>query len=236
MLAGTFTPLLAIRCSARMVTMSADTDPMHEQLGHVYWLGGGSGAGKSTIAQRLGRERGLRVYSTDDVMTEHAQRTAERESPALAAFAAMDMDERWANRSPRVMLDTFHWFRGEAFHLIVEDLLRLPPEPLVVEGFRLLPHLVKPLAAPGRALWLLPTAAFRRAALAERGSMWDIARRTSRPTRALGNLLARDGMFTERLRTEALDLGLPVIDVEQGMAEDQLLDLVSDAFGLRPRP
>lgn len=167
-------------------------------------------------------------------MPEHAQRTTARESPALAAFVAMDMDERWANRSPRVMLDTFHWYRGEAFHLIVEDLLRLPPEPVVVEGFRLLPHLVKPLAAPAHAVWVLPTAGFRRAALAERGSLWDIARRTSRPTRALANLLTRDRMFTERLRTEALGLGLPVIAVDQGTAEDQLLDRVTDAFALRP--
>ena len=41
----------------------------------------------------------------------------------------MDMDERWVNRSPGTMLETFHWFRGEGFGLIVEDLLRLPAEP-----------------------------------------------------------------------------------------------------------
>ena len=38
----------------------------------------------------------------------------------------MDMDERWVNRSPETMLETFHWFHGEGFDLIVDDLLRLP--------------------------------------------------------------------------------------------------------------
>ena len=212
---------------------------MHEgdlaaRLGHVYWIGGGSGAGKSTIARRLAEAHGLRLYVTDDVMMEHAGRGAVGDSPMLSAFMAMDMDERWVNRSPEVMLDTFHWFRGEGFGLIVEDLLALPREPgVVVEGFRLLPHLVRPLlAAPGHAVWLVPTAGFRRAAFDSRGSTWQIARKTSDPQTALRNLLERDAMFTARLREEARRLDLPVIEVDLPMAEGKVAALVTGLFGL----
>ena len=38
----------------------------------------------------------------------------------------MDMDERWANRSSAVMFQTFPWFAGEGFDLILDDLLALP--------------------------------------------------------------------------------------------------------------
>ena len=204
------------------------------RLGHVYWIGGGSGAGKSTIARRLAAAHGLRLYATDDVMTEHAGRTTAGDSPMLSAFMAMGMDERWVSRSPEVMLDTFHWFRGEGFGLIVEDLLALPREPgVVVEGFRLLPHLVRPLlATPGHAVWLVPTAGFRRAAFDSRGSTWQIARKTSDPETALHNLLERDAMFTARLREEARRLGLPVVEVGAAMTEDGLAALVTGAFGL----
>jgi hypothetical protein len=91
----------------------------------------------------------------------------------MAAFAAMDMDERWVSRSPQTMLETFGWFRGEGFGLIVEDLLRRPAGPgVIAEGFRLLPRLVRPLlAGPGHAVWLCPTQGFRRAAFASRGSL-----------------------------------------------------------------
>jgi len=146
---------------------------LRDRLDHVYWIGGGSGAGKSTVARRIAARYGLRLYATDDLMSDHTNRSSADDSPLLSEFLAMDTDERWVNRSPEVMLETFHWFRGEAFGLIVEDLLRLPRDrSVIVEGFRLLPHLVKPLlAAPRTAVWLLPTPEFRLAALEQRGSL-----------------------------------------------------------------
>ncbi|MDT7553848.1 MAG: hypothetical protein QOI16_2384 [Pseudonocardiales bacterium] len=200
----------------------------------MYWIGGGSGAGKSTVARRLAAENGLQMYDTDAVMSEHAARLTVEEAPMLARFTAMDMDERWALRTPQDMLDTFHWFRGEGFALIVEDLVRLPAHPPVVaEGFRLLPHLVAPhLDARSRAVWLLPTPEFRRAAIESRGSLWEISGRTRDPQRALRNLLDRDRMFTERLSAETARLGLPVIRVETGMTEDVLTARVAELLEL----
>ena len=194
---------------------------MSADLRHVYWLGGGSGAGKSTVARRLADEHGLRLYDTDAAMADHAARSTPEDSPALHEFMTMDMAERWSDRSPEVMLETFHWYRGEGFALIVKDLVRLGSERgVIAEGFRLLPGLVQPLAAPGHAVWLLPTPAFRRAAFERRGSWWT------------DNLLERDRMFTERLREETTRLGLPAIEVETSMAENDLVERVARAFAL----
>jgi 2-phosphoglycerate kinase len=204
------------------------------RLRDVYWIGGGSGAGKSTIARRLAARHGLRLYATNEVMAEHGRRSSPVDSPFMAAFAAMNMDERSVSRSPQTMLETFGWFRGEGFGLIVEDLLRRPAGPgVIAEGFRLLPRLVRPLlAGPGHAVWLCPSQGFRRAAFASRGSLLQIAGKTSDPDTALANLLERDGMFTDRLREEATGLGLPVIDVDTTMTEDELTGRVARAFGL----
>src|SRR5215217_3898618 len=126
--------------------MTAASEPLRERLRHVYWIGGGSGAGKSTIARRLAARHGLHVYATDDAMADHARRSSREDCPLLHAFMAMRMDERWVTRSPSAMLETFPWFSGEGFAMIVEDLLRLPRERGVIAGgFRLLPQLVAPL-------------------------------------------------------------------------------------------
>jgi hypothetical protein len=219
---------------SRSRRMVSDAAVLSERLQHVYWIGGGSGAGKSTTARRLADRYGWHLYATDDVMREHAARTTAKEAPFLHEFMAMSMDDRWVNRSPQVMLETFHWYQGEGFGLIVEDLLRLPQEPCVVEGFRLLPHLVQPLlTSPERAVWLLPTPDFRQSAVLSRsapgeGFVW----RTSDPAKAGRNLAERDHMFTRRLREETEHLRLRALQVDTTMTEDDLVQQVTAAFTL----
>jgi hypothetical protein len=151
----------------------------------------------------------------------------------------MSADERWL-RAPEVMLETFHWYAGEGFDLVVEDLRALVGAGggvrVLAEGFRLLPDLVAPLAEPGSAVWLLPTPGFREAVFARRlvdhGSTWSVVSRTSDPDRALAHLLARDALFTDRLRAGCVRLGLPVLEVGTGVAEDATVDDVEALLGL----
>ncbi|QTE30347.1 hypothetical protein [Pengzhenrongella sicca] len=211
-----------------------DAAALRARLRHVYWIGGGSGGGKSTVARSIAARYGLRLYVTDDVISDHANRSDPNLAPFVDEFVAMDMDERWVNRSPQTMLETFHWFRGEGFDEVIDDLVHLPPAPgVIAEGFRLLPHLVRPrLDSPDHAVWLLPTPDFRRAAFSSRGSSCEIAGKTSDPARALQNLLERDRMFTERLRDEATSLDLHLIEVDTTMTEEELTDRVTEALGL----
>ncbi|MFE3194167.1 hypothetical protein ACFXHA_34535 [Nocardia sp. NPDC059240] len=143
----------------------------------------------------------------------------------------MSMNERWVDRSPETMLDTFHWFRGEGFRFIVDDLLHWSDDTgVIVEGFRLLPQLVAPLLTERRrGVWLLPSPGFRRAAFDKRG--WEIPGKTGDPDRAARNLLERDRLFTERLREENARLGLPVLDVDT-VSEHDLTETVGRMLGL----
>jgi 2-phosphoglycerate kinase len=208
---------------------------LREQLQQIYWIGGGSCAGKSTIANRIAAQHGLRVYATDDAMADHAGRSSPADCPLLHRFMAMDMDQRWVNRSPETMLDTFHWFRGEGFNFIIDDLIQFPREPrVIVEGFRLLPHLVKDLlTVNSRAVWLLPTPEFREAVVDSRGgSAWSFLAKTSDPDKALHNLLERDRMFTDVLRDETSRLNLHAIEVNTTKTVDDIARRITDLFGL----
>lgn len=209
-------------------------DVCRERLQHVRWLGGGTGAGKSTTAVQLANVHRLHLYDSDLTISDHARRANAIEHPLVHAFLAMDMDERWVRRSPSVMLQTFHGFQGEGFEFIVEDLLALPDDrPILAEGFRLRPRLVAPLLTrPHQAAWLLPTPEFRRAAFVSRGFTWDIPRRTSDPERALANLLERDALFTSAVAKEAAALGLPMITVDIDQSLEEVTALVTEALGL----
>jgi hypothetical protein len=170
-------------------------------------------------------------------MAEHASRSNPDDTQLLRDFLAMDMDERWANRSPEVMYQTFQWFAGEGFRLIVEDLLALPEDPpILVEGFRLLPRLVAPLLShPNQAVWLVPTPEFRRAAFDNRGFTWEIPKKTSKPEQALSNLLIRDRRFTDEVVKEAAALQLHIIEVDGAVCVDEMAARVADRIGLSRR-
>ena len=168
-------------------------------------------------------------------MADHARRTTQEEAPLLHRFMAMNMDERWVNQPPKTLLETSPWFQGEAFSMIIEDLLRLPRERgVIAEGFRLLPRLIKPvLSRPAPAVWLLPTPAFREAVVGSRGgSAWAFLAKTSDPERALRNLLERDRMFTDILRDETALLDMPAIEVDAKITEDDLARRVTEVFAL----
>jgi 2-phosphoglycerate kinase len=207
---------------------------LDRSLSRVRWIGGGSGAGKSTIARRLAGERGARIFDTDEAMSGHASRLDEDSAPRLHRFLEMTMDERWLSQQPAEMLESFHWFAGEGFDLIVDDVTDLVERgPVIAEGFRLLPGLVAPLMDDRRdAVWLLPTPAFRRMAFEQRGSLWTIASKTNDRQRALAQLLERDRLFTDRLRAELSSLRLTAIEVDVGDTEDDLYQRVAER--LRP--
>ena len=95
------------------------------ELDHVRWVGGGSGAGKTTLTRRLAERFGLRVYSTDAAIAAHAARLNGAVAPLLDDFRGMDMDQRWVHRDPTTMFRTFPWFHGEGFELVIEDLSAL---------------------------------------------------------------------------------------------------------------
>jgi hypothetical protein len=133
------------------------------------------------------------------------------------------------------MLDTFHWFHGEGFDLIVEDLIELAAEqPVIAEGFRLLPDLVEPLLAQrNHALWLLPTPEFRRDVIDSRdGPAWAFLAKTGDPHRARRNLLERDRLFTDRLQERTRRLDLATITVDHTGSEDAVAQRIATMFGL----
>ena len=211
-----------------------ETGSLASRLRHVYWIGGGSGSGKSTIARRLTKKYGLQLYSTDEAMGDHVHRCQPEHCPNLYEFVKMSMDQRWVDRSPQTMLETFHWFGGEGFSLIIEDLLAFPTDcDVIAEGFRLLPDLVKPLLHDSsRCVWLLPTPEFRLAALETRGTLWSIPDKTSNPRRALSNILERDRQFTERLQVIVETSGLPAVTVDGRQTVGALERSIAGKFGL----
>ena len=195
------------------------------RLGHVRWLGGSSGAGKTTVASILARHYGLRIYSTDSAIAPHGSQPGS-DAPLLGQFRDMTMDERWLTAGSATMHAKFPWFAGERFDRVVSDLRGMPSEPLILaEGFRLLPRLVAPLLAqPWQAVWFVSSSEFRRRAFQRRRREQQFWLRTSDPVVAFERLLERDAMFADGVVRDAERLQLKIIRVDGDRSEDAVAE------------
>ena len=169
---------------------------------HVIWLGGPPASGKTTIATRLARRHGLRWYNADTRTWAHRDRAIAAGSTAAIRWEAMTPAER-ARSTPAESLElSLHRERGP---MVLDDLLALPRSPLVVAEGSTLPAAA--VRDRSRAVWLVPTPAFQRARLEERG--------LSRGARELFLLLA------DTIEREAREHDVPmlVMDGERGIAD-----------------
>lgn len=168
---------------------------------HVLWLGGAPGAGKTTVARRLVRRHGLRLYSADTRTWAHRRRALAAGSAAAARWEALTREERRV-LPPDELVEL--WLHRERGPLVVEDLRALPAAPLVLaEGTTV------PAAAvddPARALWLVPAPAFRDAQLAAR----DVT-----PEERAGYALLAETIEAE---ARAHDVPVLVVDGSRGVA------------------
>lgn len=201
-------------------------------LDRVLWIGGGTGAGKSSIASALAERHGLERYNYDwHDARDHSDRTRVDRHPNRAAFLAMSMDERWVLRSPAQMAEMEVLEFRERFGMVLEDLAALDAPGVVAEGFGLLPELVAPhLESRRQAIFLLPTPATRERNYASRG--WAGIDGTSDHARASRNKLDRDALLTEHVRRTARSHDLATIELDGSQTLDAVIAVVERHFGL----
>jgi hypothetical protein len=160
------------------------------ELSHVLWIGGATGAGKTSVARTLACRHDLQLYNVDHRTYEHVYR------------AGGDAHPSW-DLAPAELAERFLAYSRERFTLILDDLRGLPPSPgAIAEGPFLLPSLVPPRAA---AVFLVPSPERIRATAAERAT---------RPAVVERNLL-----LAERIRADAEAARFPALDVDRPLAE-----------------
>jgi hypothetical protein len=138
----------------------------------------------------------------------------------------MTADERWVTSTPTEMLELCLDF--ERGPMIVDDLRRLPPSPLILaEGTTVLPQLVAHGAAdPDRAVWLVPTPELQRARVEELAAPAGV----SDPERAHENITQRYLLVAAEIDRQATECGVTVLPVDGSRTVDEMVAAVEDLF------
>ncbi len=208
--------------------MTTNTD-----LSHVYWIGGASCAGKSTISQALVDRFGMRLYDCDAAFEVHETTASAEHFPVLHRLSRLSWNDLWmrpVDQQVREELALYH----EEWPLILDDLGKLPADqPIIAEGSALLPELFDGTGiAPGRAIWVVPTPEFQRETYARREWVSGILAECDAPEEAWRNWMARDAGFASHVAEQARARGRTVITVDGSEPVETVLNRIISHFGL----
>ncbi len=199
-------------------------------LKNVYWIGGATDAGKSTVAKLLAEKHGLAVYHYDSTDVEHDTHLAPSD-PEHLGFVNAHLDERWVDMEPPELLQlTLASFRAR-WSMVVQDIRGFREKRLLAEGFGLLPELLAEVADAQRCIFMVPTPEFKSMSVQNRDKpTWR--HQTRDPDRSQRNLLGRDELLAAYVRNSASRLGMPVISVHIDTPPDEMAKVVEKLFGL----
>jgi AAA domain len=189
-------------------------------VAQALWIGGPPASGKTTVATRIARRHGLRLYSADTRTWEHRDRALAAGHAAARRWESLTPAERWERSTPAEMLEmSLHRERGQ---MVLDDLAALPDAPLVIAEGSTLPARA---ADPTRAIWLIPTPELQRARLAAQGTTGGAAELYA----LLNDVIAR----------EAADHAVPTLLVDGSRDIEETVAAVegrfADAIAAGPR-
>jgi hypothetical protein len=205
-------------------------------LRHVRFLAGGTGAGKSTVAQLLAERHDLTVLHGDRAEHDWLARADPDRHPRMHARTALP-NAAWAALAPAEKFAATVELSGEMFACLLADLAALPAgRPVLVDWFGAMPRDLAPvLDHPGQAVFLLPAPEFRRRNLTARYADPDRARANwgdTDPAQALENRLGRDALWDAEISRQATAAGLEVTTVDGRRSPADLAGEIAGRFRL----
>ena len=181
----------------------------------IYWLGGSTCAGKTTISNVLADEYGFIVYHCDDYIGQHVVKSNNKEHPNLNRITGMC----WNEILNMTINEYLEWSIGsykEEFEMIVEDLHQLyDGVPILVEGVDILPELIESgIVDVGHAIWIVSDEGFYREKQMGRKELFERVNECLDPKQALENYFSYDLALGRYIKDNAKRHGFNVIEVK----------------------
>jgi hypothetical protein len=199
----------------------------------VYYIGGGTCCGKSTLAERLTEKYGFRYYKLDDYLDDYIKAMAEAKHPLAEPIAGISMQDMWM-RDPQIMFDE-EWKIYEAmFPMAQRDIEKIGKGArILAEGAGFLPELMKKQGVDAaHYVCMAPTKDFQIEHYAKRPWIEHYLAGCSDPKKAFDNWMQRDVLFSEAVIAQAQTLSYETCIIDGKSGPEKVLDWVESVFRL----
>lgn len=200
----------------------------------VYYLGGGTCCGKSTVTELLVKKHGFMLYKLDDYIFDYLEQLAEGGNETAIKQMNQSMQEMWLGATPSKMSAEETQLYGAMLPLAQQAIESLPQQArILAEGAGFLPALMHAAGVqPGFYACIVPTPAFRRAQYAKRSWIHQYLDSVSDKDAAFHNWMRRDDLLSETALEDARRLGYPVYVVDGAYGAEKTAAFVEKAFHL----
>ena len=201
----------------------------------VFWIGGSTFSGKSTVSGILARRHGLEVLSCDDELPRHMGEAVLSDQPTLHLFSRMT-DLPLLLLPTDLLAESLRAMAREQLEVILGELAdRDTSSPLLVEGAAVLPECLVPrLSEEHRAVWLVASESFllTRYRSARESLVAGTLAGYEDPERAFRGWMDRDLAFSAMVRRQLDELDLLSLEVDGTRPPEDIADEVARRFRL----
>jgi 2-phosphoglycerate kinase len=207
-------------------------DPSLERTSSVILIGGAPLSGKTIVAHVIGQRCGMPVISTDH-LGEAARAVTNPTSHAdLHRCNLIDYREYYTSKPPEQLLDDA-LLAHQALWPAIEAVIRRHlawAGPAVIEGWALLPPLVRSIAMPRlRAVWIAAPEPAMRSRLEPQS---EFLRGAPAPSLLMERFVSRSARMNDWLRDQARACALPFVVLSGLESPQQVSSMCLDAMGL----
>lgn len=199
----------------------------------IYWLGGSTCAGKTTISNILSEKYGFIVYHCDEYLAKHIEKSNAQEHPNLNRVTKISWNDILSMKVDEYLKWTIGLY-NEEFKMILEDLYKLSEgKPILVEGVGLFPELINNVISDiDHAILLVADDVFYRKHQMDRKELFERIRECTNPEQALENYINYDLAMGRYIINDAKRLGLSVIEVGNDSDIIKNVEAISSHFKL----
>ena len=205
-------------------------EELRQALAHVLWICGAPDAGKTSVATRLSEEYDLQLYSCDEHAEKHWLNHVSQDPNSFGyQWMQLSVEERWL-QPLKTQLSNLLRITKDDFFLVIDDLRQMPKAPLILVEGNIPPKLVAPmLMTKQQAIWMVPNNEFYQASFYRRGKHLGHTDKEN-PEQTRANHMARDRLFTEYIKKEALTREFELLEIDGSRSLSEVAKRIEHHF------